>query len=109
LSIHNSRVTGHDYFPLFYFFIDTYKKKYNFAFSLVARKGVKRESGESPEQSRCCKFSRLPIKQIATAYRHRYVGRLNGNEQVRRPAKSEKSAHFRGKSARRSDAEFVIL
>jgi hypothetical protein len=52
---------------------------------------VKRESGANPEQSRCCKFSILPIKQIATAFRHRYVGRLSGKEQVRRPAKSEKN------------------
>ena len=71
-----------------------------FAADLVALKSVKRESGESPEQSRCCKFINLHVNKIATARRHRRVGRLTGKERVRRPAKSAKSARFRGKSVR---------
>ena len=65
------------------------EKVCTFASGLVARKGVKRESGESPEQSRCCEFSSLPFNVLATAHRHRCVGRLKGKERVRRPAKSE--------------------
>ena len=67
------------------------KKISIFAADLVALKSVKRESGESPGQSRCCEFNNLHVNTIATAYRHRYVGRLTGKERVRRPAKSEKN------------------
>lgn len=70
-----------------------------FAADLVALKSVKRESGESPGQSRCCEFYPLHVNIIATVRRYRRMGRLTGKEQVRRPAKSEKSARFRGKSS----------
>ena len=56
------------------------EKNSTFASDLVARKGIKRESGESPEQSRCCEFSSLQVNEIATVCRHRYVGRLTCKE-----------------------------
>ena len=66
------------------------KKSCTFAPDLVALKSVKRESGASPEQSRCCEFIKLQIKFIVTVCRHRHTGRLRSKERVRRPAKSEK-------------------
>ena len=58
--------------------------------------GVKRESGESPEQSRCCELrsAAAPENGEPLCHRHRCTGRSGGGERVRRPAKSERWKAF---------------
>ena len=62
------------------------------------REAIKRESGESPEQSRCCKFIfwLRAIDFIATG--KQIPGRRSQQEQVRRPTMQTRFTAFEEKS-----------
>ena len=72
------------------------------------REAIKRESGESPEQSRCCKFIfwLRAIDFIATG--KQIPGRRSQQEQVRRPAVPGRDSLLSGEKRRNGFGCFVV-
>ena len=74
------------------------------------REAIKRESGESPEQSRCCKFIfwLRAIDFIATG--KQIPGRRSQQEQVRRPTMQTRFTAFEEKAMSLiNSAKFIMM
>lgn len=74
---------------------------------LYPEKRMKRESGESPEQSRCCEFHARCIILVPLFFGKN--GKAMYRERVRRPAKQSRKLSIRGKWAVRKWFKIIFI